>query len=84
MTELGAKRGLGRGQVESYKFNWRSFSNLLAPLAFSRLFAMGKARGDAALPFVGAAAFVAIAELLMLFAVREQDLCAELGIERVQ
>jgi MFS family permease len=82
ITDLGATKGLGRGQVESYKYNWRSISNLLAPLCYSRLFAVGKANGNPGLPFVGAAAFVATAELLMVAAVDKKRLQRELSPEK--
>jgi hypothetical protein len=79
ITDLGATKGLGRGQVESYKYNWRSISNLLAPLLYARLFGVGKARGDAGLPFVGAAVFVATAELLLTSVVSREQLQKEIG-----
>jgi len=65
ITDLGVEYGMGKGQLQAYKFNLRSGSNLLAPLVYARLFAAGKTMGNAGLPFVGAATFIAIAELIM-------------------
>lgn len=78
ITELAVQKGLGKGQVEAYKMNLRSVSNIVAPLVFARAFSIGKSKGNSALPFVVAVAFVAVSEAVLLL-VRQSALVNELG-----
>lgn len=66
ITEEGVARGMGKGLVESYKMNWRSVANLLAPLVYSRAFAWGQRVGRPGTPFWLAIAFTLLSELVLL------------------
>ena len=46
--------------------NWRSVSNFLAPLVFSRCFVWGQANGQLGAPFFAAALSSLLAELAFL------------------
>lgn len=65
ISDIGTKAGMGKGQVEAWKFNFRSVSNLVAPVVYAQLFGYGKSIGNPALPWAGAAGFVALAELIL-------------------
>lgn len=65
LSDVAVRKGIGKGLVEAYKFNFRSISNLLAPLLYAKLFALGKAVGFSGLPFVGAAIVTATAEMII-------------------
>jgi len=71
MTEYGVKEGMGKGQMEAYKMNFRSIFNLIGPLVYARCFALGSNSASngmlgAGLPFSAAASFVGLAEMMLL------------------
>lgn len=82
MTDMGVKKGMGKGQMEAYKMNWRSISNLLAPMLYVKLFTWGKARGTLGMPFTFAAIFSVFSEAIML-SLRESDITSVLEVSRV-
>mmetsp|Transcript_878 Transcript_878/g.1524 ORF Transcript_878/g.1524 Transcript_878/m.1524 type:complete len:97 (-) Transcript_878:390-680(-) len=83
MTEIGIRKGMGIGQMEAYKMNWRSVSNFLTPLMYARAFSWGKTHGILGTPFVIAAMLSALAEFIFL-TVKETELCSEMGVSRVR
>jgi hypothetical protein len=78
ITDLAVKKGIGKGLAQAYKFNFRSISNLMAPLLYANLFAIGKDRRITGLPFMGAA-FVSLVAELVICTVSEGKLRTELG-----
>ena len=67
MTEVGVAKGFGKGQMESYKMNWRSVTNFIAPLIYSRIFVYGKNVGRIHLPLYGAIAFTILSECIFTY-----------------
>lgn len=83
MTELGVKQGMGKGQMEAYKMNWRSVSNIVSPLLMARIFAWGKAHNAIHAPLFVAAGFSLIAEMIFL-TLRVEDLTSVLGVSKIE
>jgi len=67
MTEVGVAKGFGKGQMESYKMNWRSVTNFCAPLIYSRMFVYGKHVGQVHLPLYGAIFFTVLSECIFAY-----------------
>jgi hypothetical protein len=80
MTDVGVAKGMGKGQLEAYKMNWRSISNLLAPLVYARVFVWGRPNNNLGAPFVAAAIFTSFSEAVML-TLREADLTSVLAVK---
>ena len=65
ITDVAIKKGFGKGEIESYKMNWRSVSNMFAPIIYSRSFSYGKTVGKKALPFYSAMALTLLSEVVL-------------------
>lgn len=83
MTEVGVRHGMGRGQVEAYKMNFRSVTNIIAPVAYARAFALGCARRVPDAPLYLSAAATSLAEAIVL-SLDESSIAKELGIASLQ
>ena len=70
ITEYGVLQGMGKGQMEAYKMNFRSIFNLIAPLIFGRVYAWGTEQQSnqwmQGSPFLASAFFVVLSEALLL------------------
>lgn len=65
ITDIAIKKGFGKGEVESYKMNWRSISNILAPIVYSAAFSYGKKVQKKELPFYAAIMFTILSEVVL-------------------